>query len=1035
MKRLSWLAAIVTAAATLSVPAQAAPAPPGAGVTLLTGDHVTIEGDRARVRPARGREHIAFRQYQDEHGDLHVVPADVQQRISTGRLDPRLFDITELVRSGYDDASSPVTPLIVQGGINAQGATLASIGAVAVAAPKGQPFLQTMSDQKVWLDGKVSASLDKSVPQIGAPQAWQAGFTGKNATVAVLDTGVDATHPDLADAVSESKDFTESPSGTDDRVGHGTHVASTITGEGTYRGVAPDAKLAIGKVLNDFGGGRESWIIAGMEWAAARADVVNMSLGSPWPSEGDDPMSLALNKLTEQTGALFVVAAGNSGPSDESIGSPAAADEALTVGAVDRQDNLADFSSRGPRWNNGAIKPDITAPGVGIVAARAKNGQFGKPGDTHVALSGTSMATPHVAGAAAILAGQHPDWTAPQLKAALMSTAKPNAELTVYQQGAGRVDVAKAVTTTVTASEASLNLGTALWPHNDDKPMVRTVTYRNSGTAPVTLDLSIAMKPAPLATVSPAKLVVPAGGTADATVTVNTAVDAPDALYGGVLDASGLRIPIGFTKEVESYDVAMSFVDHAGAPTGNYFYRFVSHDRPKAFLRYDASGTLVQRLPKGKYYYETYIQNPGFTLLTQVVEPAFEITGATTLVNDARSGEQPGFKVDKPNAKVGQADLQFRMKLPWGDTGLGMYLGSFDSFRVTPAKTSYQDFQYGQSATLGEPDGNGGFTGSPYLYHLTYTHEGTVPKGLVREVHDRSLAVVRSVAHTHRAESVGERDGVARGKLPLHLTEYYTPDTPWTGSLTELDGDQPFPPAATQLSTARKFTGRSTERWNVAVFGPAFPEFPAYPGRWAYRSGDQVSINVPMFSDQDPRHYGGSKVDSARTVLSRDGKVVAETPYQGSVYGPVPESPGTYQLHAEAGRETVSTLSTRISADWTFTSSRPAGTERVALPLLAVRFAPNLDESNRTAAGRGFAFPVYVQRNGSTATDVKTPAVQVSYDDGATWQPVRLVRIGGKWIAAVAHPKDAKFVSLKASAHDSAGNSVDQTIIRAYGLK
>ena len=95
--------------------------------------------------------------------------------------------------------------------------------------------------------------------------------------------------------------------------------------------------------------------------------------------------------------------------------------------------------------------------------------------------SGTSMATPHVAGAAAILAGQHPDWPADQLKATLTGTAKPTEGLSVFEQGAGRVDVAKATTTSVFTTPATVNYGTAQWPHDDDQPITRTVTYINTG--------------------------------------------------------------------------------------------------------------------------------------------------------------------------------------------------------------------------------------------------------------------------------------------------------------------------------------------------------------------------------------------------------------------------------------------------------------------------------------------------------------------------------------------------------------------------
>ena len=105
------------------------------------------------------------------------------------------------------------------------------------------------------------------------------------------------------------------------------------------------------------GYGQDSWIIDGMEWAAHNAKIVSMSLGSTEPSDGTDPMAQAVNNLSEETGSLFVIAAGNTGA--EGIGSPGAADAALTVGAVDKSDNLAWFSSRGPRFGSSGLKPDL----------------------------------------------------------------------------------------------------------------------------------------------------------------------------------------------------------------------------------------------------------------------------------------------------------------------------------------------------------------------------------------------------------------------------------------------------------------------------------------------------------------------------------------------------------------------------------------------------------------------------------------------------------------------------------------------------
>ena len=157
-----------------------------------------------------------------------------------------------------------------------------------------------------------------------------------------------------------------------------------------------------------------------------------------------DLLEEAVNRLTAQTGTLFVIAAGNEGPGESTVGSPGSADAALTVGAVDKQDKLADFSSRGPRVGDGAVKPDVTAPGVDIVAAKAKKSVIGDPvGEQYLRLSGTSMATPHTAGAAALLAQQHPSWKAGELKGALMGSAKPAADQTAFEQGTGRIDVAQ----------------------------------------------------------------------------------------------------------------------------------------------------------------------------------------------------------------------------------------------------------------------------------------------------------------------------------------------------------------------------------------------------------------------------------------------------------------------------------------------------------------------------------------------------------------------------------------------------------------
>jgi subtilisin family serine protease len=1063
--RLGLLAAVlatgVVAPIVWAAPEAAAVPPPGPTVTLVTGDTVTFGGmDGVEVHAAKGREHVNFYQRRGVDGDVHVIPDDALTPLSQGRLDPRLFDVTELVRDQYDDASRRTLPLIV----DYDGRTprvagaqvtreLPAMSAAAVSAERSGTFWVTARNaEHVWLDGPVKASLDHSVPQIGAPEAWAAGYTGAGSTVAVLDTGIDVTHPDLADAVVGAKNFTDSDS-DDDRFGHGTHVASIITGSGAasggkYQGVAPDAALLNGKVLNDSGGGQESWIIAGMEWAAGSgADVVNMSLGSPFPSDGTDPMSQAVNRLTAETGTLFVVAAGNSGGW---IGSPGRADAALTVGAVDREDQLAEFSSRGTI--DGALKPDITAPGVDIVAAKAAHGQIGDPAaDGYVSLSGTSMATPHVAGAAAILAGEHPDWTADQLKSALMATAEPNGALSVFEQGAGRVDVAKAVTATVLSTPASLDDGTAQWPHDDDQPIVKTLTYTNSGTEPVTLDLAAdvtgpdgSAAPQGLVTLTPASLTVPAGGQASATVTADTKLDAPDGRYGGVITATGagqsVRTPITVTREVESYDVTVHAVNRAGAPTDMYFFQLIDVNNRAGYTDYDPSGTVVTRVPKGEFFLEGFVQSEidgGRYDVAEFIEPSFVVTGDTEIVLDERQARPVGFHVDKPNAKVGAARWRYTMRTAWGDLGTTVYLQDFETVFLRPSTTSKPDrFTFAAEARMAEWNGTS-FDGSPYLYSVRHTENGGVPRTLDWTFHDSRLAKVRSEHAAANPGVVGYRENFLVVPLPGTLTEYYTPDVPWDGQFIEMVDPATFDfvSVVDQIRERSFPLGRTTtERWNVGVVNPALPNGSSGPWYFAARLGDQFRFAVPMFTDQGQGRAGSANADGTTTLL-RDDAVVGESGGPGVGQFTVGPEQARYTLRASADRSSYAALSTRISAEWTFTSAHVAGETPTLLPLLAVRFAPNLDDHNRAPAGRRFTIPVYVQRNGvDDPGRVNTPTVDVSYDDGKTWRPAKVTRARAGWQAVVDHPAGAEFVSLRSGITDPAGNSERQTIIRAYAL-
>lgn len=750
MRRFRLMAAIsaglaLTAAAVTPVSAGTDAARPakvsprttaGATVRLITGDSVTVgssaDGKQvASVEPGPGRRHILFRTFEHD-GHLTVLPSDAGDLVASGRLDRNLFDVTALVAQHYDASHTRALPLIVSrpDGVAASAVRrltafaadespvrrLDSIGAHAVWVPDGDlgTFWKDVTDggadgrmssselkttPRVWLDGRVTAVLDRSTAQIGAPAVWDAGYHGEGVKVAVLDTGVDQTHPDLAGRIAEAQDFSGS-AGTNDVFGHGTHVASIVGGTGaasggTRKGVAPAAQLLVGKVLGDDGFGSESQVIAGMEWATAHgAKVVSMSLGSDEATDGTDPMSLAVNELSERTGALFVVAAGNSGEQGQgSVGSPGAADAALTVGAVDRDDSLAPFSSRGPRVGDGAVKPDVTAPGVGIVAARAAGTTMGDPVDAnYTAASGTSMATPHVAGAAALLAQRHPDWTGARLKDALTSTAHTVSGQEVSEQGGGRIDLAAAVLGPVTAT-GGVTLGSFETGSGDARTV--PLRYTNSSDAEVTLALAVRLTtqggtaPGDGAVRLGADSVrVPAHSTVEVPLTVDPGKARQGKYYGYVTAASSDGKAAAHTT--------LSLVVHG--PIHRITVRTYDKDGRRVqalptiwgadgFVGYTDRDNAVAEVEEGVYQldYAAIDKASDGDELRQVVLPQVEVTKDRTVTLDARNTTPVTIRTPKPAEQRGIFSYQTYRELDGHSLTAGtMYFDVAKRLYVSP---------------------------------------------------------------------------------------------------------------------------------------------------------------------------------------------------------------------------------------------------------------------------------------------------------------------------------------------------------------
>ncbi|GAA2634068.1 S8 family serine peptidase [Paractinoplanes durhamensis] len=1068
----------------LQAPAAAAPSTTTAldssnkaiSVTLITGDRVTTNGKGASVQPGPGRSKVRFLS-QTVQGHRYVIPSDALALLRAGRIDKRLFDLGALTgrggadlhllisypknsatgaRSALTAGGARVTRDIPAVGVMAAQANLTERAALWSSLTGGGTNARSLKPglQRVWLDGQRKVTLDHSVPQIGAPTAWQAGYDGTGTTVAILDTGVDATHPDLAGKIAGTENFTTTAT-ADDEVGHGTHVASIIAGTGAasggrYKGVAPGAKLLIGKVCEtEFCD--DSAILAGMAWAAERAPVINMSLGGGDTPE-IDPLEQAVNDLTAQYNTLFVIASGNAGPN--SAGSPSTADAALAVGAVDRDDQLAYFSSTGPRVGDHAIKPDITAPGVDIVAAKAKNGFIGDPApvDGYVSLSGTSMATPHVAGAAAILTQEHPSWSSALRKNTLMGSAKPIDGTGVFEQGAGRVDVAREIAQNVSADQGSLSFGLAIWPHGDDQPVTRTITYRNSGTAAVTLTLSALSAPFSVAATT---LTVPAGGTASTTVTADTSNPAlSDGTLGGYLTATadgGVRVvtPVGVDREVESYDLTVNTINRDGTPSLDHYAGLFNLDTFQNFDVYQEKGTETVRVPKGRYGAFVWINNAADETTAMLTLTELVVDKAKTVTFDGRTAKPIVVKAPQADAGTTLAAVNADWALPeFGISASALGL-TFDQLFAAPASSVSKDFFLaGVNGGFAVPGADGRFRNSPWTTDLAYFQPGKMFDGLVKKPRLSDLATIKadySVAATGAEGTKGNMAQYSENSggwftalpfsLPFHRTEYVNTEAPWMGDFMQqlpAAGDDEWPELISEQIAGRVpfRAGRTYHHaWNTAVFGPNVTQ-PLWEGDWVTRQGDHLMAYPSLFGD-GAGHPGFSTVDTQTAALYQGSTKLGD----GNEFD-LPAATGTYRLEASATRSAPHLFATSVSASWTFKSGHAPAEGYQRLPLSTVRISPRLDSANTAASGCRFEIPLTVEHQpGSTAGTARSVRVDVSYDDGKTWHRADVRGSGDNRVATVNHPRGAGFASLRVSATDSKNNTVTQTVIRAYALR
>ncbi len=466
----------------------------------------------------------------------------------------------------------------------------------------------------VHLDLTVHALSEEGVEKIGANEVWeQLGTKGAGVVVAVIDTGIDYTHPALGGGLGPGFkviggwDFVNDDADPMDDSFHGTHVAGIIAANGVgLTGVAPEASLLAYKVLDQNGQGKESDILAALERMvdpngdgdpSDHVAVANLSFGLDGAS-ASDPMAVAVGNAVA-AGVVVCVAAGNTGAFHD-IGSPALAPAAITVGASSLDDVMASFSSRGPTEQTQLIKPEVVAPGVAITSTT--------PGGGTLVLSGTSMATPHVAGVAALLLALHHDWSPEEVKSAIVTTAVPLPG-EVMEEGAGRVDALRAATVDVLAAPPVLSFGM-----DDAKQDVwtasTTMILRNSASHTTTLTAAVTGAGTGIdVTATPASLTLQPGESGLVVLRLrvsNAAVPAPDfgsLSFGGSVVFTGaaapLHVPWAFVKAA---DLTVRCADPSGSGGLDTLYLADVHDPFAAVYRFGSPGSDISlTVPIGTY--------------------------------------------------------------------------------------------------------------------------------------------------------------------------------------------------------------------------------------------------------------------------------------------------------------------------------------------------------------------------------------------------------------------------------------------------
>ncbi len=343
-----------------------------------------------------------------------------------------------------------------------------------------QGLSQANKVQFIWEDEFLSTTLDVSAPQISAPDAWNLGYNGSGINVALIDTGVNSSLPAFGDRIVLEKDFT-TDGFTHDICDHGTHTASVLVSQNsTYRGIAHGANMfnaKAGTVVPPSSqcGFSTSKIIEAIDWSVVNgAHVIAIIAGSPIGNCSFSTIANYINETSPKDDIAIMLPAGNGGPSNGSIWTPGCSENGITVGAVDDNNVIASFSSRGPVIEEiTRMKPDVVAPGVGIISAHQTGGFDSK--------DGTSLSTPHAAGIAVLLLQANPGLSFKQVKDVIKNSSK-DLGYAENIQGKGLVNATAAIDLALntTPDDFSGALFYYLASLEPEKPKVRNILSDNT---------------------------------------------------------------------------------------------------------------------------------------------------------------------------------------------------------------------------------------------------------------------------------------------------------------------------------------------------------------------------------------------------------------------------------------------------------------------------------------------------------------------------------------------------------------------------